>query len=267
MISSFNLRKFQQELRNLTDHIRPDPRPNLEMAEREHLHELFLRLIAPVYDYPALSVEEIVHHVPLRLSSAEERYLADRLTEVRKNHNLAVVVRDDEAVLLPLRPDFDPRKVPLAAAWTDGGFYTPKERTHSNAGKLRKLGLRDGVAGYASYRLLILNPTVGHAAWQVEPEELGAVTSSYEAEALAAQLALESLIGRLEGERHLPSTDQFHVVLFSDCQSLITALKAPPDPAEASAERLAHLRELIALFAGFYPQWEGRRWIKQRLGH
>ncbi len=262
-----NLRKLQQEIKQRTAHIRPDPRPQVSLAERDHLHELFLRLVKSLYDYPSIEVDEMVRAVPLRLSATENQFLSDRLSGVRRKQNLVVVSRDDEDVLLPLRSGFDPRKVPLAAAWTDGGFYTARERAHSNSGKLRKLGLRDGIAGYASYRVLLLNPPVGRPI-QVEPQELTKVTSSYEAEAVAVELALHGLIARLEGERNLPPPHELHFVIFSDCQSLITALQNPPASGEeASAETLKRVRDLAALFAGFYPHWEERRRIKARLGH
>lgn len=289
MASSFNLRKAQQEIKRDTAHIRLDPRPNAELAERDHLHELFLRLVPAVYEYPGLSIEDLLHGVALKLNAAEAQYLADRLYGVRKKRHLAVVSRGDEGVLLPLRPDFDPRLLPLSAIWADGGFYTAKERDQSNSSKLRRLGLRDGIVGYVSYRVLVLNPPLGRPGWQTEPQEIS-VHSSYEAEAVAAELAVASLIERLETERNLPAADQFHLVLFSDCQSLIAALKNPgapekaarkerrakkeeqaesgePPKEEAAAVVLARLRELTGLFAGFYPQWEMRRRIKQRLGH
>ena len=190
----------------------------------------------------------------------------ERLGQVRKKRNLIVVSRGDEAVLLPVAPGVDPLNVPLAATWTDGGFYTARERAHSNGSKLRKLGLPDGVAGYASYRNVIFQPTVGHSTWQSEPTQI-AGRSSYEAEAVAARLGLEDLLGRLEDDRQLPAADQFQVLLFSDCQSLIAALKAPAQPEEAAASELARLREVIGLFAGFQPRWEARRRIKRRLGH
>ncbi|HEX2913839.1 MAG TPA: hypothetical protein VH186_23745 [Chloroflexia bacterium] len=270
MSSSFNIRKVQQEIKRNTSHIRNDPRTNAELEEREHLHELYLRLIPAVYEYSNVSIEELLRGVSLRLTAAEAQYLSDRLNRVRRKRDVVVVSREDEDVLLPLLPDFDPRKVPLAAAWTDGGYYTAKERRNSNGARLRKLGLRDEIAGYVSYRLLILNPPVGRPAWQYEPQEI-TVSSSYEAEAMAAEIALQNLIERLETERNLPATDQFHVVLFSDCQSLIAALKKGPPPEgkgpEAAATTMARLRALTGLFAGVYPHWEPRRRIKQRLGH
>lgn len=269
MSSNYNLRKIQEEIKRETAHIRPDPRTQASLSERDHLHELFLRLVPAIYSYPNLSIEEIVRSVALKLATAEARYLADRLALVRKKQDVVVVSKGDEDVLLPLRPDFDPRKLPLAALWTDAGFYTPRERNQANESRLRKLGLRDGVTGYASFRALILNPAVGRPAWLEGPLELTAA-SSYEAEALAVELGLLGLIERLEKERNLPPVDQFQVALFSDCQSLIKALKtppAPPDSEEAAAATLERLRGLAALFAGFHPQWEIRRRIKQRLGH
>ncbi len=270
MGSSFNLRQAHKELKKLTASIRPDPRPDIELAERDHLQELFLRLVPVVYEYSGISIEDLVRGVAFRVSAAETEYLVDRLSKLRRKHDQVVVTRGDESVLLPLRPDFDPRQHPLAAVWSDGGYYTARERNHSNSAKLRKLGLRDGIQGYVSFRALVLQPSLGHAAWQSDPQELAAVTSSYEAEALAALLGLESLVERLESERNLPPVATFQVVLFSDCQSLIEALKNPPsekEKPEAASERLVRLRELAALFAGFYPQWEDRRRIKQRLGH
>ena len=267
MSSSFNTRKALHQIKVRTADIRPDPRPNVEVVERDHLHDLFLRLVPAVYEYSGLSIEEMMHGVALRLSAAESRYLVERLDQVRKKQHLAVVSRADEDVLLPVTPDFDPRRVPLAATWTDGGFYTPRERAQANGSKLRKLGLRDGIAGYISYRTVIFNPSVGRPAWQVEPAEAG-VESSYEAEALAVRMSLTDLLVRIEGERNLPPADQFHVVLFSDCQSLIAALKTEqPTQPEAAASQVGAVRELVGLFAGFHPQWEGRRRIKQRLGH
>ena len=270
MSSNYNLHRAQQQIRRDTAHIRPDPRTTASLTERDHLHELFLRLVPAVYAYPNLSVEELVRGVALKLPAAEARYLADRLALVRKKQDVVVISRDDEDVLLPLRPGFDPRQAPVAALWTDAGFYTLKERNHPNETKLRKLGLRDGVTGYASFRALVLNPAIGRPAWLEGPLEI-APASSYEAEALAAELGLLGLIERLEKERHLPPVDQFQVALFSDCQSLIKALKSPPSPdkqsPEAAAPALERLRGLVALFGGFHPQWEMRRRIKQRLGH
>lgn len=269
MSSNYNLHKIQQEIRRETAHIRLDPRTQASLAERDHLHELFLRLVPASYAYSNLSVEEIVRSAALKLSAAEARYLADRLALVRKKKHEVVVSKGDEDVLLPLRPGFDPRKMPLAALWTDAGFYTPKERNQANEARLRKLGLRNGVTGYASFRALILNPAVGRPAWLEGPLEITS-TSSYEAEAQAVELGLLGLVERLEKERNLPPVDQFQVALFSDCQSLIKALKNPPPPQdseEAAAATLARLRRLVGLFAGFHPQWEIRRRIKQRLGH
>jgi hypothetical protein len=263
------LHKIQQEIKRATAHIRPDPRSQASLTERDHLHELFLRLIPAVYAYPALSVEELVRGVSLKLSAAEAKYLADKLALVRKKQDVVVVSKVDEDILLPLRPGFDPRKLPLAALWTDGGFYTPEGRNHSNQARLRKLGLRDGITGYASFRALILNPAVGRPAWLEGPLEIKP-TSSYEAEGLAVELGLTGLIERLEKERHLPPVDQFHLALFSDCQSLIAALKTPAlsqESEEAAAATLERVRRLAALFGGFYPQWEIRRRIKQLLGH
>jgi hypothetical protein len=269
MSRSNNRHKVQQEIRRITAHIRPDPRTTATLAERDHLHELFLRLVPIIYAYPALSLEEILRGVDLKLPAAEARFLADRLGLVRKKQDVVVVSKGDEDVLLPLRPGFDPRELPLAALWTDAGYYTPKERSNANETRLRKLGLRDGVTGYASFRALILNPAVGRPAWLEGPLEI-APASSYEAEAVAVELGLLSLVTRLEKERNLPPVDQFQVVLFSDCQSLITALKKPPPPpgtAEAAAATVDRLRDLAGLFAGFHPEWEIRRRIKQRLGH
>lgn len=166
MSNSYNLRQVQQEIRRATSHIRPDPRTTVALADRDHLHELYLRLIPAVYAYPSLPVEEVVRSVALKLPAAEARYLADRLNSVRKRQDVVVVSRDDEDVLLPLRPNFDPRQEPVAALWTDAGFYTPKERSHPNETKLRKLGLRNGVTGYASFRALILNPAVVRPGWK-----------------------------------------------------------------------------------------------------
>jgi hypothetical protein len=268
MSGNYNLRKIHEEIRRETAHIRPDPRTTAALAERDHLHELFLRLVPAVYAYPNLAIEEIIRGVALKLPAAEARYLADRLALVRKKQDVVVISRDDEDILLPLRPGFDPRQLPLAALWTDAGFYTARERTHSNENRLRKFGLRNGVSGYASFRALLLNPPVSRPAWLEGPLEI-APASSYEAEALAVELGLLSLVERLEKERHLPPVDQFQVVLFSDCQSLIKALENPPDPAnpEAAAPTLERLRKLVALFGGFHPRWEMRRRIKQRLGH
>lgn len=263
MSSSYNLRKIQEEIRRDTAHIRPDPRTKALPAERDHLHELYLRLIPAVYAYPNLAIEEIVRAVALKLPAAEARYLAERLSLVRKRQDVVVISKDDEDVLLPLRPGFDPREMPLAALWTDAGYYNLKERNQANESRLRKLGLRNGVTGYASFRALILNPAVGRPGWLEGPLEITSA-SSYEAEAQAIELAL---IDRLEKERNLPPVDRFQVALFSDCQSLIKALNEPPDPDEAAAPTLERLRELIALFAGFHPRWEMRRRIKQRLGH
>jgi hypothetical protein len=225
-------------------------------------------LVPAIYAHPNLSIEEIVRGVALKLPAAEARYLADKLALVRKKQDIVVVSKGDEDVLLPLRPGFDPRNLPLAALWTDAGFFTPKERKQPNETRLRKLGLRNGVTGYASYRALILNPAIGRPAWLEGPLEI-ITTSSYEAEAIAVELGLLGLIERLEKERNLPPVDQFQVVLFSDSQSLIKALAnpQPQESPEAAAATLERLRGLAALFAGFYPQWEIRRRIKQRLGH
>ncbi len=267
---SFTARKAQEEIRRQTDHIRPDPRPQVELSQRDHIQALFLRLIPALYDYPGVEPNELVRGVALKLTAAEIQYLIDRLALVRKNRDVMVISRGQEDILLPIQTNFDPRKLPLAAIWSDGGFYTDKERANSNQSRLRKLGLRDGIAGYASYRCMILNPPVGRSSWQTGPEELR-VASSYEAEAVAVELALIDLIGRLEDERNLPAADQFHVVLFSDCQSLITAIQSnrPPklDSEEAAAPTIARIRILTTRLGGFHPRWEMRRHIKQRLGH
>ena len=69
MSNSASQRKAIQEIRVATARVRPDPRPNVELHERDHLHDLFLRLIPLVYQYGGLSVEEIVRGVALRLSA------------------------------------------------------------------------------------------------------------------------------------------------------------------------------------------------------
>src|SRR4051794_15542146 len=117
MSSSYNLRKIHEEIRRETAHIRPDPRTTATLAERDHLHELFLRLVPVIYAYPNLGIEEIVRGVALKLPAAEARYLADRLALVRKKQDVVVVSKGDEDILLPLRPGFDPRELSLAALW------------------------------------------------------------------------------------------------------------------------------------------------------
>src|SRR4051812_23022406 len=114
MSSGYNLRKIQEEIRRDTAHIRLDPRTQAALAERDHLHELFLRLVPTVYAYPNLGIEEIVRGVALKLPAAEAHYLADRLAHVRKKRNVVVVSKGYEDILLPLRPGFDPREMPLA---------------------------------------------------------------------------------------------------------------------------------------------------------
>ncbi len=268
MAGAIELKKIRQDIKRLTAHIRPDLRSGLELGEREHLNRLYTRLIPSVYDYPAIAVEELVRAVQLKLPAAEASYLSDRLLNVRRRRDVAVICRDEEDVILPLRPGFDPRQVPLAAVWTDGGFYTAKERGSANRGRLRQLGLRDGLAGYASYRILMLNPTTGRASFAHGPDEIK-VSSSYEAEAVAVELALQALIAHLEAARHLPPVDLFHVALFSDCQSLIEAIRNPPTSSEneAAGPVLERIRQLTVLLAGVHPSWEPRRQIKRRLGH
>jgi hypothetical protein len=221
-------------------------------------------LLPLVYDYPDVKIEEILRQVEYRLTAAETQYLQERFYSVRKKKHLISLNRGDEYVVLPLRPDFDPRRLPVAVLWCDGGFYTSKARDLPGGSKLRKLGLRDGIAGYVSYKALLLNPPQGRPSWQIDPSEIK-VTSSYAAEVIAVKTALQGLITFLESEKNLPAVADFHVVIFSDCQSLIDALNG--GTASAEAEAIERVRQLAALFGGVYPRWEGRRRIKQRLGH
>jgi hypothetical protein len=253
-----------QEIKRATGRVKGDARPNAELADRDHLHDLFMRLLPFVYDNPNLKIEEAVRAVDFRLTAAEAQYLHDKLFSARRKKAVASVSRGDEYVLLPLSSEFDPRRVPLAALWCDGGFYTAKDRNQSASPKLRKLGLPDGIAGYVSYRAVVLNPATGRPAWQADPEEVR-VKSSFEAEILAIETGLNGLLAHLADERNLPPAHEFHVAVASDCQSLAELLKKEASPGELAT--VGRVRELAGLFAAVHPRWEPRRRIKRRLGH
>ncbi len=259
--------KLRKQVRQRTEAIVVPPVRKGALEDRDWLEKLYLRLIPFVYDYPNLSLETLLEYAAPRPTQAETSYLLARLARVRRQRDVAVVSRGQEDLLLPITPGFDPRTVPLVACWCDGGFYTPKERKpgHQNNHKLRGLGLPDGTAAYASFRALIFSPQVGHPAWKEGPLETGGVSSSYEAEVKAVEVSLSAVIARLEKERTAPPVAQFHFVLHSDCQSLISALAAPPRSSESA--NLSSVRRLASLFAALHPIWQPRRLIKQRLGH
>ncbi len=259
--------KIKKLLKQRIDDIRIPSEHKGALEDRPWLEKLYLRLIPFVYDYPELPLEQLLQTIPLHLTQAEQQYLLNRLTRVRKKKDVAVVSRNEEDVLLPVLPNFDPRRVPLVACWSDGGFYNLNERKpgKQNERKLRGLGLVDGVTAYASFRALILSPQIGHPSWKEGPFDTGNVVSSYEAEVKAAEVAISAIICRLEKERGLPAVDCFHLVLYTDCQSLAHAVAAPPSPDESFL--MGSVRTLAANFAALHPIWQPRREIKQRLGH
>lgn len=259
--------KLQKLVKQRTEHILVPATRQGELEDRLWLEKLYLRLIPFLYDYPDIPLEKLVNYVSPKLTQAESQYLLGRLASVRRKRNVVVVSQGEDDVLLPLTPQFDPRKVPLVVCWCDGGFYTPKERKqgHQNSRKLRGMGLADGVAAYASFRAVIFSPPVGHPAWKEGPLETSNVISSYEAELKAVELGMLGVIERLEKEHNLPPVDQFHLVLYTDCQSLPPALNAPPNPAESQI--IHSIRALSSNFAAIHPLWQPRKVIKQQLGH
>jgi hypothetical protein len=260
-------RELKKLVRQRTERINVPSERRGALEDRDWLQKLYLRLIPFVYDYPDVPLEKLLEYSTPRLVQAETSYLLSRLHRVRHKRDVAVVSRGEEDLLLPVRPGFDPRKVPLVACWCDGGFYTPKERRpgYQNTHKLREMGLPDATASYASFRAIIFSPSVGHPSWKEGPIQTNNVPSSNEAEIKAAEIALSAVIARLEQERGVPPVAQFHLILYTDSQSLVKALNE--SPAHDESLLLASVRSLAQNLAEIHPIWQPRRLIKQRLGH
>jgi hypothetical protein len=257
--------KLRKLIRESTAHIALPPQRKKELTERDYLDKLYRRLIPFVYDFPNEPLERLVNHLAVRLNHLEQQYLMRKLNRVRQKRDVVVVTLGKDEILLPRSPDFDPREVPLVGLWCDGGFYTPKEVRHQNPLKLRGLGLADGTTAYVSYRAVIFAPSIGHPAWKTEPYPVKEVTSSFNAEARAVQEGLEAVIARLDHERTLPVTSDFHLVVHSDCQSLVNKLIQPPQEAEPA--QIGAIRQLSRSLAGLHLVWQPRRRIKAYLGH